>query len=85
MYPRDLAGSQQNHDRNKKLTSDGGKYVEPSLPFYWDLSQKIGLSPADTADWTPGMLLDLVFYKANKTEEKKQAEARPSQTYFDDF
>lgn len=44
----------------------------------------IGLTPAETADWTPGMVYDMVFYKANKTETKKEQE-KPSQSYFDNF
>lgn len=38
----------------------------------------------EIADWTPGMVFDMVFYKVNDREEAK-APKGPSQGDFDSF
>lgn len=38
----------------------------------------------EIADWTPGMIYDMVFYKVNDREEAK-APKPPDQSVFDSF
>lgn len=71
-------------DRIKKLSKDGGQYVQPSFFLFLDLALKAGLSAAEIDSWTPGMIFDLVFFRANEMTERERPKP-PTQDMFDDF
>lgn len=48
------------------------------------MALKAGLSPADIEEWTPGMVVDLVFFRANERDRGSQPPP-PTQAQFDDF
>ena len=79
-----MAAGQCGNRGIKKLSKGGGRYVEPSYFLFIDTAQKAGLSVGEIEDWTPGMIFDLVYFKANTLEEEK-APKPPDQSYFDNF
>lgn len=52
--------------------------------LFWDLAIKTGLNPDIIADWTPGMVYDLIFYRVNEAEVER-APKPPDQSVFDSF
>lgn len=81
---RNVERSQRGNGRIKKLSEDGGRYVQPSYVLFLDMALKAGLSPADIEEWTPGMVVDLVFFRANEQNRGEQLPP-PTQAQFDDF